>query len=155
MVRILKLYSVIFLLFLSGCSPKFNGQEIEEDCFPAFTQEVSQFFDVLQNDQAYIWAVGGVNDDGADTPFLVKNNISGFLLPDEITRPMETISPSAKLNVTGRIFKKWPNWGESIIGGGEKNIKLEVVVEGKTYLVFDFYIPKNLKSKLQGRCTFE
>lgn len=133
----------------------FSDQEIQADCFPAFTQETWQVFDLLETDKAYIWSVGGINDNGTDTPFLVKNGISGFLLPDKITMPMESISSKAKLTFTGRVYKKWPSWGEYYIGGSRKNIQLEVTVEGNNYLVFDPYIPRHLKEKLSKKCTFD
>lgn len=142
------------MVFLSGCSAIFSDQKVEENCFPEFTVKAGEFFEVLQNNRAYIWPIGGEGDDSAGTPFLVKNGINGFLLPDE-TMSSSSISSSEKLRFTGRVFKKWPNWGEYYIGSGRKNIKLEVVAKGKKYLVFNMYIPNSLKSKLQQRCTFK
>jgi hypothetical protein len=98
--------------------------------------------------------MGGVNDDGADTPFLVKNGIKGHLLANKITSPMKEINSKAKLTFTGRVFKKWPNWAEYYIGGSRKNIAIEVTVEGNNYLVFGSDIPWYLSQKLSKRCKF-
>ncbi|WP_156836620.1 hypothetical protein [Marinobacter daepoensis] len=151
----MKLYSVLPLLFLAGCSAMLSDQEIEADCFPAFNQEVKNFFKELHNSRAYVWSIGGVNDDSADTPFLVENGINGFLLSEKITSPMEILGEEEKLYFTGRVFKKWPSWGEYYIGGGRKNIKIEVFSKGNGYLVFDSDIPGSIKNELPNRCTFK
>ncbi len=146
---------ILVIFFVTGCSAIFSDQQIENNCFPSFEQDAGQFFTSVKNDTAYIWSIGGIHDDGADTPFLVKNGINGFLMPENITMSMKPVNSSAKLHFTGRVFKKWPNWGGYYIGGSRKNIKLEVTVEGKNYLVFEMYIPGYLKSKLPSQCSFE
>ena len=108
----------------------------------------------MENDKAYIWPIGGANDDGVDTPFLVKNGINGFLLPINSSMLKESISSRTKLIFTGRVYKKRPNWGEYYIGGSRKNIQLEVTINGKSYLIFEMYIPNYLKGKLSKSCTF-
>ena len=133
----------------------FSDQEIEADCFPTSNQTVKSFFKELNENRAYIWSIGGVNDDAADTPFLVENGINGFLLPKKITSPMEVVVGEEKLYFTGRVFKKWPSWGEYYIGGGRKNIKIEVFTKGNGYLVFQNDIPNSIKNELPNRCTFK
>ena len=145
------------MLFLSGCSAMFKDNQIEENCFYSFSQNVGQFFDVSQGEQAYIWTIGGVGDDGSDTPFLVNNGINGYILTKQVYLSTDTniISSKVKLNFTGRVFKKWPSWFSYYVGGTRKSISLEVVVEDKAYLIFEYYMSKELKDKLEPRCTFE
>jgi len=133
----------------------FSKQEVEADCFPASNQTVNSFFKELHENRAYIWSIGGVNDDAADTPFLVANGINVFLLPEKINSPMEIIVGEEKLYFTGRVFKKWPSWGEYYIGGGRINIKVEVLAKGNSYLVFQSDIPNSIKNELQNRCTLK
>lgn len=133
----------------------FSDQEIEANCFPDYSQKVKYFFKESHNDRAYIWSIGGASDDGADTPFLVENGINGFLLPEKITSPMEIIGEEEKLYFTGRVFKKWPSWGEYYIGDGRKKIKIEVFVRENGYLVFESDIPSSIKNELPNRCTFK
>lgn len=133
----------------------FSNQEIEAECFPAFNQNVKGFFKGLHENRAYIWTIGGINDDSADTPFLIENGINGFLLPTKITSPMKVVEEEEHLYITGRVYKKWPNWGEYYIGGGRKHINIEVAAKGNSYLVFQSDIPKSIKNKLPNRCTFK
>ncbi|WP_144820864.1 hypothetical protein [Marinobacter piscensis] len=151
----MKIYSVLPIIFFAGCSATFSNQEIEAECFPAFNQNVKGFFKELHENRAYIWSIGGANDDSADTPFLVENGINGFLLPEKITSPMKIVEEEEKLYITGRVYKKRPSWGEYYLGGGRKHIKIEVSAKGSSYLVFQSDIPEYIKNELPNRCTFK
>jgi hypothetical protein len=137
----------------------FKDKQIEENCFYSFSQDVGQFFDVSQSEQAYIWPIGGVGDDGSDTPFLVNNGINGYILTKQVFLSTDTniisSKSKSKLNFTGRVFKKWPSWFEYYVGGDRKRINFEVVYEDKAYLIFEYYMSKELKDTLEPRCTFE
>lgn len=140
------------LITLSGCATSIK-QEIETHCLSPFTQETQEFFEILDKDKAYIWAIH--KERGESAPFLVKNGIKGYLLPNNSSNSDQSIKATSMLTVTGRVYKYTPSWAGANIGGSRKNIQLEVVVEGNNYLVFDLYIPSYLQKKLAKKCTFK
>jgi len=144
---------LLALFILSGCSAGFRDQQIETNCFTPFETESWQFFSTDKGD-AYIWLID-IEGRGADDPFLLKNGIKGYVLPDMATSPMEQLESRTKFQFTGRVFRNWPSWAEYYIGGGRKNINLEVTINNQNYLIFEMYIPSRLSSQLQKRCTFE
>ncbi|MCJ8294651.1 MAG: hypothetical protein MJK15_09615 [Colwellia sp.] len=127
---------------------------MKTNCYTSFTQEAWNFFDIPENSNIYIWPIGGENDDGADTPFLVEHEIKGYVLPDNISMFKKFINSKVKLNFTGRVYKKKPDWAEKNLGGSKESIHIEVTIEGNNYLIFDMYIPKHIKEKLSKKCTF-
>jgi hypothetical protein len=144
---------ILILLLLTACSPLFSNQEIESDCFLKFNSTPLEIFSSLSTDSdAFLWlAIHGGNTEHI---FLKKNNIQGYLMPENITLDMAHVDNTIDLAFTGRVFKLSPDWSHHHIGGGRKNINLEVEILGKQYLLMEQFINIDLKLNLPKRCQF-
>ncbi|MFT5452941.1 MAG: hypothetical protein ACI9N9_002439 [Enterobacterales bacterium] len=150
---VLKKVFILFFLSLTACTPFFSNQEIESDCFPKYISNPLDIFSSLSSDSdAFLWLLTHGGDD--NNTFLTKNDIKGFLMPENITRSMDHIDNTVEVSFTGRVFKLWPNWADYNIGGGRKNLNLEVSIKGKQYLLMEQFINIDLKLNLSKRCLF-
>ena len=150
---VLKKVFVLFFLLLTACTPFFSNQEIGSDCFPKYNSTPLEIFSSLSSDnEAFIWLLTHGGSD--NNTFLTKNDIKGFLMPENITSSMEHIDNTVEVIFTGRIFKLSPNWAEYNIGGGRKNLNLEVLIQGEQYLLMEQFFDIDLKLNLPKRCQF-
>lgn len=85
---------------------------------------------------------------------MVDSGVMGFVVEYDIVADALPLADDGVLNFTGNVYKFWPSWAEKHIGGGQKNIQLEVELAGQTYLVFS-EIPRNERFPvLAHRCEF-
>ena len=133
------------LLFLTGCYKKYA---FETNCFDPFSIEATEYFDAPS---PHIWPLRRSNTQAAE---LVDSGVMGFVVEYDIVADALPLADDGVLNFTGNVYKFWPSWAEKHIGGGQKNIQLEVELAGQTYLVFSD-IPRNERFPvLAHRCEF-
>ena len=145
----LRFIVILFILYVAFDS----NREIEHGCFKPFTSKVNQFFSSMtENQGVHIWVIEG---DGVDTPFLLKNGMTGHISPENShLNSNELVNPDADIRFTGRVYKRWPDWGSRLLANSKKSFMVEVTLDYKQYLIFDMDIPDNLRKQFANHCKF-
>ncbi|MGM0769068.1 MAG: hypothetical protein ACQEV6_13680 [Pseudomonadota bacterium] len=112
---------------LTGCYRKYA---IETNCFEPFSIEATEYFDAPS---PHIWPLRRSN---AQAAALLDSGVMGFIVEYDIVSDALPLSDDGVLTFSGNVYKFWPGWAEMHIGGGRKNLQLEVEMADRTYLVF-------------------
>ena len=148
----MKLFLLLLVLTLQGCSGYIEGKKVINDCFEPFSVNVNSLFELRPREVVYIRPL---HSGSRDTKFFRKHGYKGYVLAEENFGEKDVVNSSSEVFFTGKTIKSRPSFLGYHIGGNREHTHFEVIINKSKYVYFGFYKYQSFLNSLPKRCRFE